>query len=798
MIKESNKEYEFKDYGEQLRFKYCPICKSDKDNPDFSLNWRSGIYYCHRTGQGGHLKELKSIDKDFYNFVIQILRDYKREEKSLKIESKNSDKTTIKANFDKLITSRSTKLLDSEWREYLNSRKIGEKYLDRLFRMGKNKMMMIPITDGTHVVALKYRGLNKELSCETGSQSDYFINWQHIKSKDYLIIVEGEIDLLSGLEAGYENIVSLPFGATNIKSVVNQKDWLLEFHKIIIAVDNDEAGKRSREKIIKELKDIKDRLYCVDMGKYKDFNEVLVGEGSEKLKEIVENAKPIETEEEIFFTGKNEYLMKVKGELLPITDFTLNITGYSDNYIMGVAHNLGRDKEFKAKKTDLLLGSGIVQYMGYYFGTPSTIPNFWSWILKQNLTKYIDEIEHYGIIENKYYDMTSKVICDKNDLVIQNIDSFEPLTKEEKIWLNKNLLKMRSDTIQSLVGICWALGRMHNHLAYPILELAGSTSVGKTEYAEFVIRLLFGTKDNIKSLGTVSLHQIRSFSSCSNLTPWALDEVKVVGRILRDKADELIGTLRSLYDNKTINQGNTKDKLYEFKLCTPFIISGETKINDVSFRNRTVTAELKSTNKGEYKIYEKLKNSDLLEKIGKTALDRRLEKGAIEIDRKKLKNLFPNVQDERQLHNIKCLYSGLLALKEIVKISKDIEKQFIQYLDKIGSESENVVQNFMELLEMVAESDKDPRTFYTVRDGKHYLWLNPLYKAIAEEHFKTNSTLELLDLRGLKKQLQEEGFIINTRVSTRFYDPFSKKTKVEKAVEIVPINIFNCDKYDQV
>lgn len=794
MREETNKEYEFKDYGEQLRFKYCPICQIDSDNPDFSLNCKSKTYYCHRTGTGGKVKDLRYIDRDFYNFVIKILNET---QKPLKINKKSDDNREIKQNFDKIVTSRGAKPLNAEWREYLSNRKIGEKHLDKLFRMGKNNMMMIPITDGKHVVAIKYRGINKELSCESGSQSDYFINWQHIKSRDYLIIVEGEIDLLSGLEAGYDNIVSLPFGATNVKAVTNQKQWIDEFSKIIIAVDNDEAGKKSREKIINELKDIKEKLYSVDMGKYKDFNEVLTGEGKEKIKELVDNATVVEiSEEEIFTTGKDGYYMKIKGELVPITDFTLNITGYSNNYIMGTAHTLGRDKEFKAKKTDLLLSSGIVQHIGYYFGAPSTIPSFWSWILKQNLTKYIDEIEHYGIINNKYYDTTSQVICDRNDLVIQNIDSFQPLTKTEKLWLNKNLLKMRSDAIQSLVGICWALGRLHNHLAYPILELAGSTSVGKTEYAEFIVRILFGTKENIKSLGTVSAHQIRSFSSCSNITPWVLDEVKVIGHILRDKAVELVGTIRALYDNKTVNQGNTKDKLYEFKLCTPFIISGETKLNDVSFRNRTITAELKSANKGEYKVYEMLKNSDILEKMGKTALNRRLEKGSIEVERKRLQTLFPDVKDDRQLHNIKCLYSGFLALKEIVKISKDIEKQFVQYLNEIGKDSENVVQNFYELLEMVSESDKDLRSFYAIKEGKHYLWLSQLYKVIAEEHFKTNSTLELLDLRSLRKQLIEENFILNTNVSIRFYDPFTRKTKVEKAVEIVPITIFNIEKYD--
>lgn len=776
------KIYKFKDYGDQLRFDYCPICKSEGDNPDFTLNRKTGDFYCHREGKGGKLYQLKEYDEDFYNFAKKILK--------INVKKKNAPKVDL----DEVVRKRGSNFLTKEWVEYLKGRGIGENWLKNLFRLGKNKNMMIPITNGKKIVAVKYRGLNKEMSCEVGSSGNYFINWQHIVNRDYLIIVEGEIDLLSALEAGFENVVSLPFGAHNINAIKTQKNWIVDFEKIIIAVDNDEAGEKCYTKILEELKEIHHKLYRVYMGKYKDFNEILVGEGKDKLKEVIENCvKADQAEEEIFFQGENGYLIKEKGEIIPLTDFLLEIKGFSDTYILGVSYNMRSKREFRARKTELLLPTGIVNYLGYYFASPNTIASFWSWILKENEDKFIGEIGHYGIVGDIYYDKSSKIICDKDDLAIQDIEKIPELTKSNRQWLRKSLPLLRSDINQSLLGVCWALGRIHmTDSSYPILELAGTTSVGKTEYAEFIVRLLFGTKENIKSLGTLTLHQIRSISSCSNITPWVMDEVKVVGRNLKEKTDYFASTIRSIYDNKTVNQGNTKNRLYEFKLCTPFIISGETKISDVSIKNRIIPVKLKNSNKGSYDVFEKFKNTDILERLGKAILKQRLEKGAITISKNRIKAIFPEVSDERQLHNITCVYVGFRALDQILKFDKEIKDCFIKYLSKVGIEGANPVKNFMALLGLLAESDKDCKLFYQVKDGKHYIWFSTAYKGICEEHFRTNSTLELLDMDTLRQQLRELKFIIRERVSVRFpIDSFNKKTRIVSATEIQPIDIFD-------
>ena len=288
----------FKQYGNELRFNYCPICNKEKENPDFSVNIDTGQYYCHTTGTGGNIRDLKDFD-------MSILKN---------ADTQKTKKDKVKRDFNKIFEQYADKHLNTEWLEYLSSRGISPKYLNKFCRLGKNNSMVIPITDRKNIVALKYRTIDKKISSEKDSQTDYLMNWHLIKTFDYLIIVEGEIDLLSVIEAGYDNVVSLPFGATNIKSIENQKEWIEQFSKIIIATDNDKAGEESRDKIIKVLNN--KNLYKVEYGEYKDFNEVLMAEGKEKIQEIIKNIVPLPTDENNFFGEKGRFLFDIFSKYL--------------------------------------------------------------------------------------------------------------------------------------------------------------------------------------------------------------------------------------------------------------------------------------------------------------------------------------------------------------------------------------------------------------------------------------------------------------------------------------------------
>ena len=915
-------KYSYIRQGNQLRFKYCPICNKIKENPDFTINIAEGIYFCFSNNIGGRVEDLSKYGFDigeipelrgFYRVETKnngslrgdnplnskdsslngdIKKYYKEEGKTSKdfardIENlennnralgknsyssnlKESDYNKSKKNIDltSIFLARKDKFLNDEWIKYLLSRGISDKYLKKFARLGKSNTMMMPLTNGKKVIGIKYRTIDKKIFSERESQSDYLLGWQLVKDFSYIIIVEGEIDLLSALEVGFESVVSLPFGAGNLKSIEHQKDWLSSFEKIIIATDNDTQGKKSKDEIIKILSSIKsnkDKLFEVDLGIYKDFNEVLtsglknkstdnksdninqtylsskslenkptnnlskeinlhnntlenrltnnqlnetnqtnqdlINLGKERLIKIIDNPIKINFSEDIkkdlnkkispFSKGEDGYYYNLTTK---ITDFLLRITKFSDNYIGGFVITNGREREFFAKKTDLITKNGILENIGYFLGSITIIPNFWSWILEENAEKYIEEIEHYGIINDKYYDPTSPVICSKADLKIKPLEEIKDFTDEEKFWLDENLLSLRKDRNESLLGICWALGRFHIDGAYPILEVSGTTSIGKTEFIEFISRIMFGTRENIKSLATLSNHQIRSFSSCSNITPWAIDEVKITGSRQKEKAEDLYATIRSVYDNKTINQGNITSKLTEFKLCTPLIISGESELSDVSVKNRMISIKLTKENKCESKIFNIFKTTDYLEKLGKYALFYRLNREKIKFPQWEVRYHLQSVDDERQLYNGLCIFTGLRALECIIPLKDEILEDFYKFLNKKLSNYYTPTANFLELLELVKESGKDTSLFYQIKGDRHFVRFSLLYKAIAEEHLLTNSTLELLDMRGLKRQLIEEGFIINDRVSVRFpKGDFTKENIIVKACEIMKNDIFKKD-----
>ena len=281
----------FKQYGDELRFVYCPICGREKDNPDFAVNIKTGQYYCHSSGKGGNIKEIEDFDINLLN-----IKDVPMPKKEIK-------------NFTDFFVGQIQNHLGNDWLEYLKSRGISGKYLNTFCRRGRYNSMMIPVVDENRkIVGIKYRTIDKKLSSEAGSQTNYFVNWHNIKDFSYIVIVEGEIDLLSCVEADCYNVISLPFGAKNVKCVDNQKLWLEKFEKIIIATDNDEPGRDGKERIKTLLSSISHKLYEVDLGKYKDFNEVLKAEGTSKVKEIVENATNIEIDKSIFYGERRKFL----------------------------------------------------------------------------------------------------------------------------------------------------------------------------------------------------------------------------------------------------------------------------------------------------------------------------------------------------------------------------------------------------------------------------------------------------------------------------------------------------------
>jgi twinkle protein len=192
--------------------------------------------------------------------------------------------------------------------DYMSLRKISTKTLDYCdVQQDKNNNVVFHFYDSNDVLLLtKYRPSRKikdgeiKTWCQKDADTTHLLfNMNRVDSTRPLVITEGEIDLLSVIESGWTNAVSIPLGAGNLNWIEDNFDWIQQFEKIIIWADNDDAGIKMRDAATRRLGEYAD-CYYVDLpnelevnGKkqqIKDANEVLYYLGKDKVISLIENA----------------------------------------------------------------------------------------------------------------------------------------------------------------------------------------------------------------------------------------------------------------------------------------------------------------------------------------------------------------------------------------------------------------------------------------------------------------------------------------------------------------------------
>jgi len=152
------------------------------------------------------------------------------------------------------------------------------------------------------LVAAKYRSFpEKDFTQDSGGAHDFF-GIDLIKKDQPLIIVEGEIDCLSLMEMGYENVVSVPSGAPikvadgkvlpsedkKFAYVWNAREILDAVPYIILATDQDTAGQALAEELARRIGKEKCRLAKFEK---KDLNEVMLDDPT-KVGALLASAVP--------------------------------------------------------------------------------------------------------------------------------------------------------------------------------------------------------------------------------------------------------------------------------------------------------------------------------------------------------------------------------------------------------------------------------------------------------------------------------------------------------------------------
>lgn len=256
---------------------FCPKChptRKNKRDRSLSVDMKEGLYKCHNAGC------------DFSGSVVdfQPKKEYK---KPLPKLQKVSDK--MLEYFQKRGISNDTllRVKVTEAVEYMP-------------QLEKNvRVICFNYYEDDELVNVKYRSANKDFKLVSGAKL-IFYNINAFKGAKTGVIVEGEVDVLSMVESGVYDVVSVPNGASMGKSsrleyLDNCWSYFENLEKIVIATDDDEAGVALKAELVRRLGD--DRCYEVKYPKgCKDANEVLVNHGKDAVKELVELAQPMPVE----------------------------------------------------------------------------------------------------------------------------------------------------------------------------------------------------------------------------------------------------------------------------------------------------------------------------------------------------------------------------------------------------------------------------------------------------------------------------------------------------------------------
>tara|TARA_B100000035_G_C21035718_1_gene570828 strand:+ start:2871 stop:4580 length:1710 start_codon:yes stop_codon:yes gene_type:complete len=270
----------------------CPLCSSDRKPSNkkaqcASYDWGRGLGTCHNCNQTFqlHTFQRKGASEKVY----------------IKPEWKNN--TALSDNAIKWFEGRGIsqntllKMKITEGQEWMPQTSKNENTIQFNYFINNE------------LINIKYRDGRKNFKLVKGAEK-VFYNIDNIVGHDSVVIVEGEMDALSFVEAKVNNVVSVPNGATINKLNLDYLDNCIEYFedktKIILALDQDEAGQNLQQELIRRFG--AEVCYTVSFGNFKDANEYLVGNGNVMLNKLIDAASPVPLENVLTLKDVNNEL----------------------------------------------------------------------------------------------------------------------------------------------------------------------------------------------------------------------------------------------------------------------------------------------------------------------------------------------------------------------------------------------------------------------------------------------------------------------------------------------------------
>lgn len=252
---------------------FCPKCHHERKNKtdrELSVDLVRGLFNCHHCQFKGSAAEFQKRE-----YVKPLPRLEKVSKKTIEFfESRGISNNTL------------LRMQITEGKEYMPQfEKECQVICFNYFR-------------GEELVNIKFRGPQKSFKMAKDAEL-VFYNLNEIHDQKEAVIVEGEIDLLSMIEAGIYNVVSVPNGASKgsqkLEYLDNCWQYFEDKERVIICTDNDEAGTSLKNELARRIGF--DKCFQINYpSECKDANDVLQKHGKKALQAIVEEATawPIE------------------------------------------------------------------------------------------------------------------------------------------------------------------------------------------------------------------------------------------------------------------------------------------------------------------------------------------------------------------------------------------------------------------------------------------------------------------------------------------------------------------------
>lgn len=280
----------YKIKGDEITPQYCPVCGGghNKDEYTFGLNFKKHVYKCQRgscTAGQGTFKQLCDrfgVEADYYTEMHgkrikkEISEPYKKPTKKLLSPTEEVLKYFLKRGIGHEVVEKYVSEATfnngtvAAFKFTYHGEHVFTKFRNIFYKKGDKQAKEVPEKDGKPVL------------------------W-NIDNIDYskpVILTEGMIDALSVIQAGFDNVVSVPMGCNNFKWVDLCWEEIQKINEWVLYMDNDEAGYKMQKELLNKFSEDKYKFSIVEH-ELKDANEELVEFGPEIVKSFIDNARKV-------------------------------------------------------------------------------------------------------------------------------------------------------------------------------------------------------------------------------------------------------------------------------------------------------------------------------------------------------------------------------------------------------------------------------------------------------------------------------------------------------------------------